>query len=85
MRQSSSSNSVLGFYSFLCATPPQIKFQWAGKDWVTSAANINLGLTAEGSSQCVGTIIGQDIGLGCLVIGSWKTYTPSVTLDSTLF
>ncbi|KAK7055403.1 acid protease [Favolaschia claudopus] len=53
-----------GFYSFPCATPPQMKFNWGGKDWVISTATINLGLTAAGSSRCVGALSGQDIGLG---------------------
>ncbi|KAF7373560.1 Acid protease [Mycena sanguinolenta] len=53
-----------GYYSFPCATPPEIAFNWGGKDWVISAANINLGQTAEGSSSCVGALAGVDIGLG---------------------
>ncbi|KAJ7677580.1 acid protease [Mycena olivaceomarginata] len=53
-----------GLYSFPCATPPQIAFNWGGKDWVISGANINLGLTEDGSSMCVGALAGQDIGLG---------------------
>jgi cathepsin D len=51
-------------YSFPCATPPQIAFNWGGKDWVISGANINLGLIEDGSSMCVGALAGQDIGLG---------------------
>jgi len=57
-------DSENGFYSFPCATPPQIAFNWGGKDWTISAANINLGQTAEGSTECVGALAGQDIGLG---------------------
>ncbi|KAF8192633.1 aspartic peptidase domain-containing protein [Mycena galopus ATCC 62051] len=57
-------DSQNGYYSFPCATPPQIAFNWGGKDWTISAADINLGLTAEGSTQCVGALAGQDIGLG---------------------
>jgi cathepsin D len=34
---------------------------------VISAANINLGQTETGSSQCVGALAGQDIGLGSKV------------------
>ncbi|KAJ7270727.1 acid protease [Mycena haematopus] len=57
-------DSENGYYSFPCATPPQIAFNWGGQDWVISAANINLGQTEEGSSLCVGALAGQDIGLG---------------------
>ncbi|KAF7373521.1 Acid protease [Mycena sanguinolenta] len=61
-------DSTNGYYSFPCATPPQISFNWGGKDWAISAANINLGTTTAGSSQCVGAIVGHDIGLGA---GVW--------------
>ncbi|KAJ6463451.1 acid protease [Mycena sanguinolenta] len=57
-------DAELGYYSFPCATPPEIAFNWGGKDWPISAANINLGQTAEGSSSCVGALAGQNIGLG---------------------
>ncbi|KAJ7353360.1 hypothetical protein DFH08DRAFT_956428 [Mycena albidolilacea] len=56
-------DSQSGLYSFPCDTPPEIAFNWGGKDWVISAANINLGLAEEGLSQCVGALAGQDIGL----------------------
>lgn len=51
-------------YSFPCATPPKIAFNWGGSDWFISAANINLGLTARGSKRCVGALLGEDLGLG---------------------
>ncbi|KAF7326642.1 Acid protease [Mycena venus] len=54
-------DSQSGLYSFPCATPPRIAFNWGGRDWVISAANINLGLTAQGSNQCVGALAGQNI------------------------
>ncbi|KAF7342253.1 Acid protease [Mycena venus] len=53
-----------GLYSFPCATPPKIAFNWGGKDWPISAAHINLGMTAQGSKQCVGALAGLDLGLG---------------------
>ncbi|KAJ6562303.1 acid protease [Mycena capillaripes] len=52
-----------GLYSFPCATPPRIVFNWGGSDWAISAANLNLGLTKKGSTKCVGAIVGQDLGL----------------------
>ncbi|KAF7326657.1 Acid protease [Mycena venus] len=57
-------DSENGYYSFPCATPPQIAFNWGGKDWGISPANINLGQTEDGSSECVGALAAQDLGLG---------------------
>lgn len=54
-----------GFYSFPCASDPKVAFSWGtGENWEITAANFNLGLTAAGSSQCVGAIAGEDLGLG---------------------
>ncbi|KAJ6630108.1 acid protease [Mycena sp. CBHHK59/15] len=38
--------------------------QLGGSDWAVSTANINLGQTESGSSDCVGAIAAQDLGLG---------------------
>ncbi|KAJ6477856.1 acid protease [Mycena vitilis] len=53
-----------GYYSFPCASPPRFSFNWGKKDWTITANNINLGRTTSGSSDCVASIVGQDIGLG---------------------
>ncbi|KAJ7631160.1 acid protease [Roridomyces roridus] len=47
----------------MCLTLP-MRSTGAGADWNITAANFNLGLTAVGSSQCVGAIVGEDMGLG---------------------
>ncbi|KAJ7270919.1 acid protease [Mycena rebaudengoi] len=57
-------DSENGFYSFPCDSPPDISFNWGGSDWAITAANINLGTTEDGSSDCVGSIVAQDLGLG---------------------
>ncbi|KAJ6578886.1 acid protease [Mycena vulgaris] len=57
-------DSKHGYYSFPCDSPPEIAFNWGGADWVISTDNINLGRTKAGSSDCVGALAGQDIGLG---------------------
>ncbi|KAJ7243582.1 acid protease [Mycena haematopus] len=57
-------DSTNGYYSFPCATPPKISFNWGGKDWVISADNINLGQTESGSKDCVSALAAQDLGLG---------------------
>ncbi|RPD61879.1 protease [Lentinus tigrinus ALCF2SS1-7] len=53
-----------GFYTFPCRTPPQVAFNWGGKSWAINEANFNFGETEKGSGECVGTLAGQDLGLG---------------------
>ncbi|KAI0721833.1 protease [Cerioporus squamosus] len=53
-----------GFYTFPCRTPPQVAFNWGGKSWAINAENFNFGETEQGSGECVGTLAGQDLGLG---------------------
>ncbi|RDX53186.1 protease [Lentinus brumalis] len=53
-----------GFYTFPCRNPPQVAFNWGGKSWTISAENFNFGETEQGSGECVGTLAGQDLGLG---------------------
>ncbi|KAF7312469.1 Acid protease [Mycena indigotica] len=57
-------DSTNGFYSYPCNTPPKLSFNYGGKDWTISAANINLGQTTSGSSSCVASLAAQDLGLG---------------------
>ncbi|PFH54875.1 hypothetical protein AMATHDRAFT_134385 [Amanita thiersii Skay4041] len=57
-------DSENGFYSFPCNSIPSVSFNWGGRKWAISSTNFNLGLTEEGSSDCVGAIAGQDLGLG---------------------
>ncbi|TFK89785.1 acid protease [Polyporus arcularius HHB13444] len=55
--------SMPGFYSFPCASiPSNIAFNWGGKNWTISAANMNAGKVSL--TQCIGTIAGKDLGLG---------------------
>ncbi|KAI0675140.1 acid protease [Trametes maxima] len=56
-------DSANGFYSFPCnSTPSNVAFSWGGKKWTISAANFNFGRVS--STQCIGAIAGQDLGLG---------------------
>jgi len=57
-------DSTNGYYSFPCSSVPSVSFSWGGKSWAISAANFNLGQTTSGSSQCIGALAGQDLGLG---------------------
>ncbi|OCH94249.1 acid protease [Obba rivulosa] len=53
-----------GYYSYPCNSPPTVAFSWGGQQWQMTSTNFNLGQTAEGSSDCVGALAGQDLGLG---------------------
>ncbi|KAI0332356.1 acid protease [Cubamyces sp. BRFM 1775] len=56
-------DSENGFYSFPCSSvPSNVAFSWGGQKWTISAANFNFGRVS--STQCIGAIAGQDLGLG---------------------
>jgi cathepsin D len=61
-------DSSQGYYSYPCNSLPTVGFSWGGKTWAISESNFNLGQTESGSSDCVGALAGQDIGLGS---GTW--------------
>ncbi|KAF7341604.1 Acid protease [Mycena sanguinolenta] len=54
-------DSTYGLFEYTCDPEPVISFNWGGKNWVMSSAYFNLGLTAKGSTKCVGALIGQNI------------------------
>ncbi|RPD82588.1 acid protease [Lentinus tigrinus ALCF2SS1-7] len=55
--------SMPGFYSFPCiSAPSNVAFNWGGKNWTISAANMNAGKISL--TQCVGAIAAKDLGLG---------------------
>ncbi|KAJ7118283.1 aspartic peptidase domain-containing protein [Mycena epipterygia] len=56
-------SAIAGYYSYPCASPPKISFNWGGKDWTISSANLNLGQTESGSKDCVSSLAAQDLGL----------------------
>lgn len=60
-----------GYYTYPCATPPSLSFSFgSGSDqWVISGDTLNLGKVSSGSSRCVGSIVGADLGLKAWVIG----------------
>ncbi|OSD06723.1 acid protease [Trametes coccinea BRFM310] len=56
-------DSANGFYSYPCnSAPSNVGFNWGGKTWTISASNFNFGQVS--STQCIGAIAGQDLGLG---------------------
>lgn len=52
-----------GYYTYPCGQSPTIAFNFGGQDWEISASNLNLGRVSSGSARCVGSVIGQDIGM----------------------
>ncbi|KAM0756027.1 acid protease [Meredithblackwellia eburnea MCA 4105] len=63
---SSSSGGSTTYYTYNCASPPTVSFQFSasGKLWKVSPADLNLGRVSVGSPRCVGAITGSDVGLG---------------------
>ncbi|KAI0675143.1 protease [Trametes maxima] len=56
-------DSQNGFYSFPCATTPSnVALNWGGKSWAISADNFVLGKASL--TECIGAIVGRDMGLG---------------------
>ncbi|KAI0821610.1 protease [Trametes gibbosa] len=52
-----------GLYSFPCdGVPSDISFSWGGKQWTVSPENFNLGRVSL--TQCIGAVLGKDLGLG---------------------
>ncbi|KAK0206178.1 acid protease, partial [Desarmillaria ectypa] len=51
-----------GFFTVPCDSIPDISLTFGGKAFSISADTFNLGQTEQGSSDCVGGIVGQDVG-----------------------
>jgi len=47
---------------FQCQRLAAVRLNWGGQDW--DIPNFSIGPTRNGSDQCVGVLIGKDIGLG---------------------
>ncbi|GAA5937012.1 uncharacterized protein JCM15063_000127 [Sporobolomyces koalae] len=60
-----------GYYTFPCSSVPAVSFSFPGSStaWPVSSANFNLGRVSYGSSQCVGALVGQDVGLNAVILG----------------
>jgi cathepsin D len=59
--QDASSSVGDGFYTFPCDSPPQVSLSFGGVAYDVSST-FNLGPASQGSSDCVGGIVGQEIG-----------------------
>jgi len=61
--KSASSTVGAGFYSYPCSTSlAPITLEFGTTQYAVNPADFNLGAVSSGSSQCVGGIIGEDIG-----------------------
>lgn len=58
-----------GYYTFPCNTVPTVSFNFGGSDWKMSTENLNLGQTHAGSNQCVGSVVGMDVGVDAWILG----------------
>ncbi|GAA5965342.1 hypothetical protein JCM3765_007171 [Sporobolomyces pararoseus] len=61
-----------GYYTYDCASPPQISFSFGSsfaEQWAVSGSSFNLGKVSAGSSRCVGAVVGADIGIQGWVLG----------------
>ncbi|KAF5371349.1 hypothetical protein D9758_004184 [Tetrapyrgos nigripes] len=57
-------SAARGLWSYPCATPPNITFNWGGKDWPIKGEHLNLGHADNSGENCVGSIAGQELNLG---------------------
>ncbi|GAA6059653.1 hypothetical protein JCM10212_004156 [Sporobolomyces blumeae] len=69
-----------GYYQFPCSSVPSVAFSFPGssKKITVSAANFNLGRVSTYSNQCIGALVGQDVGLNGVILGDSfmkNTYT----------
>ncbi|BGP29181.1 hypothetical protein JCM10296v2_000919 [Rhodotorula toruloides] len=58
-----------GYYTFPCASPPSITFSFGGSTKAWPLQYLNLGRVSSGSTLCVGSIVGQDVGINAWIVG----------------
>ncbi|KDQ50162.1 hypothetical protein JAAARDRAFT_186508 [Jaapia argillacea MUCL 33604] len=58
-----------GFYTVPCDAVPTVSLTFSGKSFAISPRTFNLGRAASGSSDCVGGIVGSDIGQRFWIVG----------------
>lgn len=52
-----------GYYTYPCNSPPSVSFNFGGQDWKMSESSFDLGKLSASSNRCVGSIVGQDVGM----------------------
>ncbi|KAG8910150.1 hypothetical protein FRC01_006520 [Tulasnella sp. 417] len=59
-----------GFYTFPCDSPiGTVSFVFGGKPYAINPQDFNLGALQEGSSDCVGGVLGEDLGDNLAIVG----------------
>ncbi|GAA5851854.1 hypothetical protein JCM9279_001909 [Rhodotorula babjevae] len=58
-----------GYWSYPCATPFKAALEFGGVTYQIPSKYLNLGLTELGSSMCVASIVGQDVGVEAWIVG----------------
>ncbi|KAF9220295.1 acid protease [Gyrodon lividus] len=61
---------VDGYYTFPCDEVPNISFTFGGTSFPISSHNINGGAISPDSEDCIGTIVGADIGESTWLVGN---------------
>ncbi|EIW85948.1 acid protease [Coniophora puteana RWD-64-598 SS2] len=67
-----------GYYTVPCNSIPNVSVTIGGTEFVISADTFNLGPESDGSSECVGGIVGEDVGVNFWILGDVflsNTYT----------
>jgi cathepsin D len=58
-----------GYYTYPCNRPPSVSLTFGGKNFAISPDTFSLGRVSSGSSQCVGGIVGEDVGADFWIVG----------------
>ncbi|KAG8897092.1 Type I transmembrane sorting receptor [Tulasnella sp. 403] len=59
-----------GFYTYPCdAKLAPITIKFGSTQYAVNPADFNLGAASQGSSKCVGGIVGEDVGNGLAIVG----------------
>ncbi|GAA6005382.1 hypothetical protein JCM10207_002962 [Rhodosporidiobolus poonsookiae] len=58
-----------GYYTFLCSQAPTIAFSFGGSTTQWPLSQFNLGRVSSGATRCVGSIVGQDLGINGWILG----------------
>ncbi|KAG9008419.1 hypothetical protein FRB90_008903 [Tulasnella sp. 427] len=59
-----------GFYTFPCnADIGEVSFVFGGKHYPINSQDFNLGAVSDGSSDCIGGVIGEEVGDSLAIVG----------------
>lgn len=76
-----------GYYTFPCSSVPSVSFTFPGGTtaWTIPQSMFNLGRVSSTSSQCVGSIVGQDVGLNGWILGDRRVFSSLQDAESLSF